>query len=335
MPETVLVTGGSGFIASWCIIELLRQGYEVRTTVRSLSKEQTVREAISETIDPGDRLTFFAADLKSDAGWDTAVAGCDYVLHVASPLGGDDPKDPNSMIAPARDGTLRVVAAAAKASVKRVVMTSSGTAASPPTKAKGDNFDETIWTDIDGKNVDAYWKSKVLAERAAWQFIEDNEGATTLATVLPGLVLGPVPAEGHRGSVRVIESLLNGELRGIPQLGFNIVDVRDLADLHLRAMTSPTAAGQRFLAVSEFLWMADIAKELRSKLGTSAAKVPTRVLPNFLLRALSLVNPLLRRLIPTLGRRQIHTSEKAQRLLEWRPRPAASSIVDCAESLIN
>lgn len=324
MTETVLVTGGNGFVAGWCVAELLRRGYAVRTTVRSLARKPA---------DHDDRLTVFVADLTSDAGWDAAVAGCDYVLHVASPLGGGDSKDPDELIVPARDGALRVLKAATKAEVKRVVMTSSCAAATPPRTGEGGVFDETVWTDLEAERLNAYRKSKVISERAAWRFMESYEGPTTLTTVLPGAILGPVLSADNLGSVQVIGRLVRGRLLGVPRLGFNIVDVRDLADLHLRAMTSAQAAGQRFIAVSEFMWMADVAKELRSKLGTLAGRVPTRVLPDVLFRLVSLFDPGVRAVLPNLGRKHVHTSEKAQRLLGWRPRPAATTVVDCAESL--
>lgn len=334
MTETVLVTGGTGFVASWCIVELLQRGFAVRTTVRSLSKEQAVRAAISTAIDPGDRLTFFAADLTSDVGWDAAVAGCDYVLHVASPLGWDNPKDPDALIVPAREGALRVLRAATQAAVKRVVLTSACAAASPPLASADSMNDETLWTDPENGQLNAYQKSKTLAERAAWQFMRDYHGPTTLTTILPGAVFGPVLSAENLGSVQVIGRLLQGRLPGNPRLGFEVVDVRDLADVHIRAMTEAQAAGQRFIAAGSFLWMTDISKTLHSKLGRAARKVPTRTLPDFVLRLLSAFDPLLREVTPRLGRKHLHTSEKAQRLLGWQQRPAAVTVVDCAESLM-
>jgi nucleoside-diphosphate-sugar epimerase len=333
MAETVLVTGGSGFIAGWCIVQLLQRGYAVRATLRSISKEPAVRAAIA-SVAGCDRLTFCAVDLTSDDGWDDAVAGCDYVLHVASPLGGDTLRDPNTLIVPARDGTLRVLRAATKAGVKRVVMTSAAAAARPPL---GSNkvSDETIWSDTTDRKFDAYRLSKILAERAAWDFMADNNGSTTLTTVLPSAVFGPVLTKENLGSVQIIQRLLEGRPAGIPRLGFYIVDVRDLADLHIRAMTAPEAAGQRFIAAGDFMWMDEIAKTLRSNLGKQADKVPTRGLPDFVVRFLSLFIPQLRMLTPDLGRKNSLTSEKAQRTLGFSPRPVTTTIVDCAESLLN
>ncbi|WP_433518031.1 hypothetical protein ACQP2T_22290 [Nonomuraea sp. CA-143628] len=214
------------------------------------------------------------------------------------------------------------------------MMTSSCAAATPPRDREGGVFDETVWTDVEGARLNAYRKSKVVSERAAWRFMADYDGPTTLTTVLPGAVFGPVLSADNLGSVQVIGRLVEGRMPGVPRLGFNIVDVRDLADLHLRAMTSAQAAGQRFIAIGEFMWLYDVAKELRAKLGPAAGKVPTRVLPDFLFRLISLFDPGVRAVLPNLGRKYLHTSEKAQRLLAWRPRPAATTVVDCAQSLL-
>lgn len=333
MTETVLVTGGTGYVAGWCIAELLKRGYAVRTTVRSLAKEQAVRMTVANATDPRGRLSFAVADLTTDAGWDAAVAGCDYVLHVASPLGLDDPKNPDALIIPAREGTLRVLRAATKAGVRRVVMTSACAAASPPLYSQDGVTDESLWTDPNDTRLSSYRKSKTLSEMAAWAFMKDYRGTTTLATILPGAVFGPVLNADNTGSVEVIGRLLRGSVPGNPHIGLEIVDVRDLADVHIRAMISPEAAGQRFIAVSEFMWMSDMAKTLRSKLGAAASRVPTRTLPDFVLRLLARFDPGLRAILPGLGRKNRHTAEKAQRMLGWQPRPAAETVVACAESL--
>jgi len=334
MGDTVLVTGGSGFIGGWCIVELLKRGYAVRATVRSASKATAVRSVIASVVDPGDRLTSAVADLTKDEGWDAAVAGCDYVLHVASPLGGDAPSDPNVLIAPARDGTLRILRAATRARVKRVVVTSSVAASCPPVESADSVNDETVWTDPNERKLHAYRQSKVLAEQAAWDFMAQNVGTTTLTTVLPGAVFGPVLTTDNLGSVQVIDRLLSGRLPGNPRLGFNVVDVRDVADMHIRAMTAPEAAGQRFIAAGDFMWMSDISNTLRAKLGARAKKVPTRALPDFVLRLASIFDRPLRLVTPNLGRKHTFTSAKAQRLLDWTPRPAATTLIDCADSLV-
>jgi len=331
---TVLVTGGSGYIGGWCVIGLLQQGYAVRTTVRSLTREGQVRSSLSKAVEIGDRLSFHAADLMSDAGWDEAAAGCDYVLHVASPLGVAEPKDPNELIIPARDGARRVIGAAIKAGVKRVVQTSSVAATSRPTGSPDSISDETQWTDLTLPRVSAYAQSKTLAEKAAWELIGAAGGATTLATVNPALVLGPVLGHDFSESVQVVERLVSGRVPGLPRLGFNIVDVRDVADLHIRAMTAPEAAGQRFIAAGAYAWMADIATTLREKLGTGAAKVPTRKVPDFVIRLAALFDKDLGAVTPGLGLKHDFSSAKAQRVLGWKPRPIEETVLDCARSLI-
>ena len=332
MTETVLVTGGSGFIAGWCIVDLLRRGYIVRTTVRNLDKAPAVRAAIAAEVDPGDRLTFHAAELTSDAGWDEAAAGCDYILHVASPLGTSAPKDANVLIVPARDGALRLLRAATAAGVKRIVLTSSVSAVGGV--GTDEIRDESHWTDLSAPNVDPYRQSKTIAEHAAWDFVASTSGAPELVTILPSLVIGPVLGRDNLGSVQVISRLIGGKVPGIPRLGFTLVDVRDVADLHIRAMTAPGASGERFIAATKFLWMEEIALILRERLGPRGAKVPKRRLPGFVLRIMALFDRSLRFVTAGLGRRNSFSSAKAQTMLGWSPRPVEQSIVDCAESLI-
>ena len=334
MVETVLVTGGGGFVASWCVATLLNQGYAVRATLRDLDKAPAVLGVVEAAGAPIQRLSFVGADLTRDGGWDAAMEGCAYVLHVASPLGsGQAALDRDAFVAPARDGTLRVLRAAVKAGVRRVVMTSAAATARPPL-ASGHASDETVWADPDDPQFDAYRRSKILAERAAWDFMRDHGGGSQLTTVLPGAVFGPVLTRDRPGSVAIIQGLLSGRPRGVPRLGLAVVDVRDLAELHVRAMTAPEAGGQRFIAVGEFLWMKDVARILRERLGPRAAKVPTRELPDWMVRLLALFMPQMRMLIPVLGVRTQPDNAKARRLLGFSPRPAADTLADCAESLL-
>jgi dihydroflavonol-4-reductase len=330
---TVLVTGGSGYIGGWCVIGLLQQGYTVRATVRSLAKEAAVRKALGTVVDPEDRLSFHAAELTADAGWDAAAGGCDYVLHVASPLGVAEPKDPNELIVPAREGARRALTAAIKAGVKRVVLTSSVAATSQRAGGADSLSDETVWTDATDPKVGAYGQSKTLAERAAWDLIAASGGSTSLATVNPALVLGPVLSGDFSESVQVVERLLSGRVPGLPRLGFNIVDARDVADLHIRAMTAPEAAGQRFIAAGTYAWMTDLAALLRERLGEGAAKVPTRKVPDFVIRLAGLFDKDLGSVTPGLGQKHDFSS-KAQTLLGWKPRPLEDTVLDCARSLI-
>jgi nucleoside-diphosphate-sugar epimerase len=331
MTETVLMTGGTGFIARWCIVELLQRGFRVRTTVRNPAKESAIRDAVSQVVDPIDLLTFAVADLTSDDGWDDAVAGCDYVLHVASPLGLEGSGD---LIAPARDGALRVLRAATAAGVKRVVLTSAANTASPSSYRDDGISDETLWTDPDAPGIPLYRKSKTLAERAAWAFMETADGPTTLTTILPGAVFGPILDTDNLGSVQVIGRMLRGKMPGTPRIGLEVVDVRDIADVHIRAMTAADAAGQRFLATGEFMWMADVAAVLRDRLGPAAAKVPTRTIPDLIVRLVALFDPEMRSITPGLGRKNRHTTAKAHEVLGWRPRPGADTVTECARSLV-
>jgi dihydroflavonol-4-reductase len=334
MSETVLVTGGTGYVAGWCIVGLLERGYSVRTTVRSLKKEQQVRDAVGTVVDPADRLSFAVADLTSDDGWDAAVAGVDYVLHVASPLGSEDSRDAEALIVPARDGALRVLRASTRAGVKRVVMTSAANAASPSDYREEGVTDETLWTDPDDPTLIPYRKSKTVAERAAWDYMAGQDSATSLTTILPGAVFGPILTTSNLGSVQIVARMVGGKLPGTPRIGLEIVDVRDLADLHIRAMTSPEAAGQRFLGTGEFTWMREMAADLKAGLGADGAKVPTRQLPDFLVKISALFDKSLRPIVISLGRKNRHSTAKAERVLGWKARPAAETVVACAKSLI-
>ncbi|MEV6281893.1 NAD-dependent epimerase/dehydratase family protein [Kribbella sp. NPDC051770] len=333
MTETVLVTGGTGYVAGWCIVALLERGYDVRTTVRSLAKGDAVRAAVSTAVDPGDRLGFAVADLMSDDGWADAMKGVDHVLHVASPLGDGDSSDPDALIVPAREGALRVLRAATAEGVQRVVMTSAANAASPASYATEGVTDETLWT-VDDPKLPAYRRSKTLAEKAAWDFMAGYDGPTRLTTVLPGAVFGPILSTANLGSVDIIARMVRGAMPGVPRIGLEVVDVRDLADLHVRAMVAPEAAGERFLGTGEFVWMREIAQVLKDGLGERGANVSTRQLPDFLVRLAAIRDKPLRAITISLGRRNRHTTAKAERVLGWTPRPAAETVLGCAESLI-
>jgi len=333
--NTVLVTGGSGFVGSYCVAQLLAAGYQVRATLRSLNREPEVRAMLQTAgVDPANRLSFVAADLENDDGWPAAVAGCDYVLHVASPFLSGAPRHENELIAPAREGTLRVLRAARNANVRRVVLTSSFAAIGYGHAQQDTPFDETTWTDIRGDDVDAYVKSKTLAERAAWEFIAKEGGGVELSTINPVGIFGPVLGPDFSPSIAIIKRLLEG-MPGCPRLYFGLVDVRDVADLHIRAMTHPAACGQRFLAVAgEPMSMLGVGKVLRDRLGAAAGKVPTRQLPDLVVRLGAIINPQLRQLIPQLGRIRKATSAKARDLLGWALRPNEEVIVTTADSLI-
>jgi len=335
MTSTVLVTGGSGFVGSHVILQLLNAGHTVRTTVRSLSREQSVRAMLreAEADAPGHRLAFFAADLGRDEGWAEAVAGCEHVIHVASPIPAAAPKSEDELIVPARDGVLRVLSAARDAGVKRVVLTSSLGAVYYGHPPRAEPFDETSWTNLGGE-MSAYVRSKAIAERAAWDFMAADGGALELSVINPAGIFGPVLGPDFSSSIGLVVRLMNGML-GCPRLYFGVVDVRDVADLHLRAMTNSAAKGERFIAVSgEALSMLDIAKVLRTRLGDAARKVPTRQLPNWLVRFIARFDPTMRPLLPLLSNKRNATSAKAERVLRWRPRSREDAIAATAESLV-
>jgi len=336
MGVTVLVTGGSGFIGSHAILQLLAAGHRVRATVRSLKREGEVRAMLKVGgAEPGDRLSFFAADLENDAGWPEAVAGCDYVLHVASPLPPSVPKNENELILPAREGTLRVLRAARDAGVKRVVLTSSFAAIGYGHKVQNAPFTERDWTDPNTEGLQAYPKSKTLAERAAWDFMAKEGGGLELSVINPVGVFGPVLGPDYSTSILLVQRMLDGSMPGTPQLYFGVVDVRDVAGLHILAMTHPAAKGERFLAVAgDFMSMFEIAKLLKNRMGDAAKKVPGHQLPNWVVRLAALRDPALKLLLPELGKRKNATNEKARRILGWAPRSNEESIVATAESLV-
>lgn len=333
MAETVLVSGGSGFLAGWCMVELLSQGYEVRTTVRDLGREQEVRDAVTAAGQPGEKLTVLPADLTSDDGWADAAAGCDYVLHVASPFPPVQPKDPDELIVPAREGTLRVLGAALTAGVKRTVVTSSVAAIAGGAKTPGPLTEEN-WTNLDFDGLSPYVRSKTIAERAAWELAREQGAEQQLATVNPGAILGPLLSRDASYSLEAIQRLLKG-IPGTPKVGFSFVDARDVASLQVKAMVSPEAGGKRFIAVAEFLWMAEVAAVLRRELGDDAAKVPSRSVPNLLVRAMALFDPGIRSITNQLGKKLTYSNEKARTELGWSPRPLEQTIAETGRSMVD
>lgn len=332
----VLVTGGSGFIGSRALAALLEAGHEVRTTVRSLAKEPTVRELVARTgVNAGPRLEFVAADLTRDEGWADAVAGCEYVLHLASPFPPTAPSHEDELIVPAREGTLRVLRSARDAGVRRVVQTSSFAAIGYGHPRQDEPFDETTWTNLSGRAVTPYTKSKTLAERAAWDFMEREGGTMELAVVNPVAVFGPVLGPNYATSVVLVRRMMDGAMPGCPRLAFGVVDVRDVVDLHLRAMTDPSAAGERFLAIAgDAMSIREMAEALKAALGEAARRVPTRELPDFLVRLVGVFDKEVASIVPELGHLKNATSAKAREVLGWSPRPPEAALVASAETLL-
>ena len=335
--QTVLVTGGSGFLGGWCLVELLRRGYRARATVRDLAREQEVRASIGSQVEVGDDLTVLEADLNEDRGWAEATEGCEYVLHVASPFPPVQPKDPDELIAPARDGTLRVLRASVAAGVKRIVVTSSVAAvrnAGAADSRQDRELTEADWTDPDNPHLTPYTRSKTIAELAAWEYMRAQGAEDRLVTVQPGAIIGPVLGRDRSYSLQAVERMLSGRMPGLPALGFSFIDVRDVAALEVEAMTAPQAAGQRLIAAGQFLWLSQVAAILREQLGPAAAKVPRRRVPSVVVRVLARFDPELRSVAGDLGRKTTYSLDNARRRVGWAPRPVEESIVDCARSLL-
>lgn len=332
----VLVTGGSGFIAGHCILQLLEQGYLVRATIRSLAKEASVRAVLEDAgMVHGERLSFVAADLLSDEGWTAAATDVDFVLHVASPVQPGHVEDENDLIVPAREGALRVLRAARKAGVKRVVLTSAFHAVSWGHQHSDHVFTESDWTILDGPGVDAYGKSKTIAERAAWDFMATEGGALELTTMLPVAVMGAVLGKEISGANHLVQRMLDGAMPGFPNLFIPIVDVRDVASAHIIAMTNLAAAGKRFLLSNgPAIPMKGIGAIIKEELGHDAKHVPTRSISDFVLRIVALFNPEIRSFAPDLGYAKRTSNEKARRTLGWTPRDPRTAIVAAAKSMV-
>lgn len=327
MAGTVLVTGGSGYIAGFLIRQLIAEGWQVRTTVRDLAREAEVRA----WLDVDDRrLAFFAADLMSDPGWSEAVAGCSHVAHVASPFPAGTPKSDDELVVPARDGMLRALRFAKAAGVARFVLTSSIAAIAYGHAARV--YTEADWTDVTAPNVSAYSKSKTIAERAARDWMAEHGGGMEFVSVNPSAVLGPLLSDDYSTSIQFVQRLIDGSVPGTPRLGFAVVDVRDLADLHVRALIRPGLDGERLIAAGKFLWMHEVAAILRARV--PAARVPKRSIPDFVVRLLALFDGSIRQVVGELGRRRDVSPEHTAQRLGWRTRDEAESIVDTANSLI-
>jgi nucleoside-diphosphate-sugar epimerase len=335
--QLVLVTGGSGFIAGHVILQLLDQGYRVRTSVRSLGREAAVRDILTDAgMDRGEALSFVAADLLDDDGWEDAVAGVDFVLHVASPVAPGHVDNEDDLIIPAREGTLRVLRAAHRAGVRRVVLTSAFHAVSWGWPHDDHVFTEEDWTVLDGPGVDAYGKSKTLAERAAWEFVANEGKGMELVTMLPVAVMGSIMGTDISGSNHIIASMLNGAMPGFPHIYIPVVDVRDVASAHILAMTTADAAGQRFLiSAGPVMALGEIGATLRTGLGAAAKKVPTRVIPNFVVRLGARFSPQFRSLVPDLDYRKRISNDKARRLLGWNPGDPRDAVIAAGRSMTN
>lgn len=324
----VTVTGISGFIAMHCARELLELGYRVRGTLRDRAREGSIRAALGGS--SAEQLSFAQAELTRDDGWTAAMSGASYLLHVASPLPKAPPKHDDELVVPAREGALRALRAASENGVKRVVMTSSLAAiASGRSRDDGHRFDENDWSDLT-RPMGAYEKSKTVAERAAWDFVKalPAERRLELVCINPGYVLGPSLLGVDNTSNEIVGKLLRREVPGVPRLSFPLVDVRDVAHAHVLAMTNEKAAGERFLLESDTVWM----KEIADVLAAAGYRVPTRVLPNFLVRVVALFDPTVRLVVDELGKPALVSHEKAKALLGWSGRAMKEMVLDTAEA---
>ena len=325
--EKVLVTGGSGYIGLHCISLLLKEGYAVRTSLRSMKRKKEIQEALSDSIKNNERLEFCELDLMRDDGWDAAVKGCDYVLHVASPVYEKNMQDENSFIQPAKEGLLRALKPAVKYKIKRFVMTSSIAAITQGHEDK--EIDESFWSLID-ENTLPYIKSKTYAEKAMWDYMNqiDETKKIEVCTINPSFVFGPSLTYDMGASNLLIRALLVGKLPALAKIQFNVVNVLDVAKAHILAMKSDRAAGQRFIVSEKALWLSDIAEILKNN---GFKKVPTIVAPNFLLGFLSFFLKDIALFKDRLGKSQITKSDNAKKLLEWKPGFVEDAIIDTAK----
>ena len=327
--ETVLVTGASGFIAKHIVLELLNAGYRVVGSLRTEARRDEVRDAVRPHLvsaaDLDQRLRFVTLNLSKDAGWLEAMSGVDVLMHTASPLPMAQPRDENELIRPAVDGTLRALKAADAAGIRRVVLTSSTAAVTAaPSKADTERFDESNWSDPSWPGITPYTKSKTLAERAAWDFVESKAPGMELTTINPCLVLGR-PLDDHYGaSLRLLERLLRGRDPMLPKVGIGVVDVVDVARMHVRAITAPGTAGKRIIGAAEFMWLAEIAGLLKA--AYPQKRIPMRTAPDILIRLIAIFDRTIRSIVPLLGRRQELENARARTLLDIDFISAAESV---------
>ena len=334
MPKTILVTGGTGYIGGEVITLLLERGHSVHTTVRGKTRSEA--KLHGRWPSAGGRLKLFEADLMSDAGWAEANAGCEAVAHVASPFPVGVPRDENELIVPAREGTLRALRFAHEAGIGHFVQTSSSAAIAYGHPASKTDYDERDWTDVDARGIQPYVKSKTVAERAARDWVAANAPEMAFCSINPVAVLGPVASDDFAASIEFVRRFLTGEIPAIPNIGFTVVDVRDVAMLHVLALEAPadTIRGERFAAAADFFWMADMAALLRERMGADARKVPRMKMPDFVLRLMALFSSDIRQIAGEVGKQKIVSGQHARDVLGWTTHPGEQTVLDTARSLI-
>ena len=333
MNKKVLLTGISGYIANHCAAELLKNGYSVRGSLRSFSKKEEIIEAIKKEIDPKDNLEFCELDLLEDRGWDKAMEGCKFVLHVASPFINIEPKDENEYIQPAVDGTMRALKAAKKAGIKRVVLTSS-IVSMLENADKSINIDYSSWTNVKAKNVSAYIKSKTLAERSAWDFIknQNEENPLELSVVNPGPVFGPSLSGNLKGaSMGMFKNMIIGKIPMVPKFSINMSDVRDVAKIHVLALENKNANGKRFIVTTEkpFAFQ-ELAQILKSN---GYDKVSTKLAPNFLLKFIGNFDREARSMRAFIGKTYNGDISSTIETFDWKPISFEKTVLDTAKSI--
>ncbi|MEM7486499.1 MAG: aldehyde reductase [Bacteroidota bacterium] len=328
----VLLTGVTGFLGSHIAIQLLNKGYTVIGTLRDMKRASRLKEIISGYLSSTENLSFIEADLMDNHIWKEATKGIDYVIHTASPFPKNLPKRESDLILPAKFGTLSILRAASQNRCKRVVLTSS-TAAIDHGVTKHKLFDENDWSDetnlIDNS---PYFRSKTIAEKAAWDYVRSGKSKLELVVINPGAMLGPVLEEDYGTSVALVKKMLDGSMPALPKMGFSLVDVRSAADMHIKALKTPNIHGQRFICVDDFLTIKGVAMILKEKF--PHRKIPTRELPDFVIKLFANFDPEVKPMLSELGAKRQHTNKKAKKLLNWQPISNKRSIIDTADSLL-
>jgi len=333
--KKIMITGVSGFLGSHMAVEGLKRGYEVVGTIRNKEKEAETVATINGfvTREQLKNLTFAHCDLTKSEGWSEAMKSCDAIIHVASPFNLELPKHEDDLIIPARNGVKHVFEAAIQNNIHRIVQTSSIAAIMYGHESGKTNFDETNWTDVNGSMVSPYTKSKTLAEKLVWEFVQNNP-QLKVTTINPGFILGPILGKDPGTSAAVVLKMMKGEYPGVPQLGFPTVDVRDVVELHFKALESEAAIGQRYAAVSESIWFKEIAQFVLDAQPSYNKKVKAKELPNWFMKIFALFEKSTRMIIPELGFKAIVSNEKAKQQLGFAPRSAKEAVMATANALV-